>query len=150
VTDHDLSPRGLWVAALRSGEYQQGHGRLAATQSRDGEVRFCCLGVACELFNEHHPDEQLPVEVREEGPLTVVSYAGRRTNLPARVREWLGLRDRSGVFHDEVGEMLDVEVPEAEAHGGSLAELNDLGVDFAAIADVIEHHVDALFGEPSL
>lgn len=32
------------VDALRSGEYQQGKGRL-----RDGN-KFCCLGVACDVF----------------------------------------------------------------------------------------------------
>ena len=32
--------KAKWVAALRSGKYKQGHGRL-----RDGDT-FCCLGVA--------------------------------------------------------------------------------------------------------
>jgi hypothetical protein len=32
-----------WVAALRSGEYQQGHKRL-----RTGDT-YCCLGVACAI-----------------------------------------------------------------------------------------------------
>lgn len=33
-----------WVAALRSGEYEQGEGSL-----RTGN-KYCCLGVACDLF----------------------------------------------------------------------------------------------------
>lgn len=33
-----------WVAALRSGNYQQGQGRL-----RSGD-QYCCLGVFCDLF----------------------------------------------------------------------------------------------------
>ncbi len=33
-----------WVAALRSGKYEQGRMRL----KRDG--RFCCLGVLCEIL----------------------------------------------------------------------------------------------------
>lgn len=32
-----------WVAALRSGEYKQGHGVL------ESNGRFCCLGVLCDL-----------------------------------------------------------------------------------------------------
>ena len=32
-----------WIAALRSGEYQQGRERL-----KDGD-NFCCLGVACNI-----------------------------------------------------------------------------------------------------
>ena len=37
-----------WVAALRSGKYEQAKGWL-----REGD-KFCCLGVACDLFD---PDE---------------------------------------------------------------------------------------------
>jgi hypothetical protein len=32
-----------WLAALRSGEYKQGHGRLRI------DDLYCCLGVACEV-----------------------------------------------------------------------------------------------------
>ncbi len=35
----------LWVAALRSGKYQQITGQLRK------ENGFCCLGVACDVFN---------------------------------------------------------------------------------------------------
>jgi len=35
-----------WIKALRSGKYKQTSGKL---QDTDG---FCCLGVACELFNK--------------------------------------------------------------------------------------------------
>ncbi len=34
-----------WLAALRSGQYQQGKGRL---RSEDNE--YCCLGVLCDLL----------------------------------------------------------------------------------------------------
>lgn len=34
--------KAKWIAALRSGEYQQGRGRL-----RTDDNRFCCLGVLC-------------------------------------------------------------------------------------------------------
>lgn len=34
-----------WIEALRSGRYSQGIGKL-----RDGD-RFCCLGVACDIFD---------------------------------------------------------------------------------------------------
>ena len=35
--------KAQWIAALRSGKYEQGKGRL-----REGD-KFCCLGVACDL-----------------------------------------------------------------------------------------------------
>lgn len=37
--------RKEWVAALRSGNYKQGQGALRVDDC------FCCLGVACDLFN---------------------------------------------------------------------------------------------------
>ncbi len=33
-----------WIAALDSGEYKQGHGKLQST------FGFCCLGVACKVL----------------------------------------------------------------------------------------------------
>lgn len=43
--------RDLWVAALRSGEYEQGTGQLGVIIDNDTDdvVRYCCLGVLCEL-----------------------------------------------------------------------------------------------------
>ena len=45
-----------WVAALRSGDYKQGHGTLcrdvptSIEDRRSEEQTFCCMGVACDLF----------------------------------------------------------------------------------------------------
>jgi len=36
--------RDRWVAALRSGQYRQGHGSL-----QTGDGAFCCLGVLCDI-----------------------------------------------------------------------------------------------------
>lgn len=40
-----------WVRALRSGKYEQ------TKQSLQDSEGFCCLGVACKLFNPNHPTE---------------------------------------------------------------------------------------------
>lgn len=40
--------RDRWTAALRSGEYAQGAGRLKAVDDK-GVAVFCCLGVLCEI-----------------------------------------------------------------------------------------------------
>lgn len=37
-----------WVAALRSGEFKQGQGKLKH-KNDNGEISFCCLGVAREI-----------------------------------------------------------------------------------------------------
>lgn len=41
-----------WVAALRSGYYKQGKGKL-----RPYEDKYCCLGVLCNLIDPNHWNE---------------------------------------------------------------------------------------------
>lgn len=38
----------LWIDALESGRFLQGNGFLALRDA-EGRMRFCCLGVACEV-----------------------------------------------------------------------------------------------------
>ena len=38
-----------WVDALRSGEYKQTRGALRG-DDEGNEPKFCCLGVACDLY----------------------------------------------------------------------------------------------------
>jgi hypothetical protein len=40
----DVETKQRWVAALRSGQYKQGHQRLRT------DDKYCCLGVFCDLF----------------------------------------------------------------------------------------------------
>lgn len=54
-----------WIAALRSGKYDQGRGQLATING------YCCLGVACEISG-------LP-------------YGASYAELPLAVRDWLGI-----------------------------------------------------------
>lgn len=113
-----------WVEALRSGKYTQGMGLL---RSRNDE--YCCLGVACELYAERHP-ELVIAAPREDSDY--YTYGGRCDTLPHAVVVWLGLRDAAGSYR-----------PEESA----LTEDNDNGMTFAEIADIIEHEPDGLFGE---
>ena len=44
-------PIAVWVAALRSGEYEQARDYLAVPYGVEGEQRaFCCMGVATDLI----------------------------------------------------------------------------------------------------
>lgn len=111
-----------WIEALRSGEFKQAQERLRTHK------RFCCLGVACELY------------VREggahgawEGWTWVGDDEKQGQVLPVDVMEWLGLRTAAGYF---------------ERHGAletSLAAKNDRGASFEEIADVIESEPEGLF-----
>jgi hypothetical protein len=101
--------RKLWTAALRSGRYEQGHLYL----SIDG--KFCCLGVACELYLEQHRDQMDVYSV------SVRYYDGEYRRLPSSVQSWLGLTGFEGQHNQ-----------------GSLSKMNDTGSTFAQIADFID------------
>jgi hypothetical protein len=71
-----------WVAALRSGEFKGTREQLAR-EAPNGERRYCCLGVACELYKREHPK---------------FKYDDNGGYLPPRVQNWLGLRYSDGTY----------------------------------------------------
>jgi len=107
----------LWVEALRSGEYEQGKDCLS-----NGD-EFCCLGVACDLYSKYNKPILF---ILENG---VKSYDGDTVFLPFVVQDWLGLKSHSGVF----------------SNANSLAQMNDGGLTFKEIADMIESEPEGLF-----
>lgn len=56
-----------WIAALRSGDYKQGHKML---KSKDD--KYCCLGVACEIIGIKIKDSEgyhaYPIDIIETYP----------------------------------------------------------------------------------
>lgn len=124
-----------WVAALRSGEYNQCQMRLHI--EGDG---YCCLGVACEVF------------IKEGGKLTkfiqedpnhlrtgnIASYDGSYGVLPKSVTKWLGLAHPDGQYIDKMSKI------------SGLTDLNDCGATFKEIADLIESEPKGLFGQCSV
>lgn len=76
------------VAALRSGRYLQGHGRLK--EIFKDSIHYCCLGVMCEVAMEH--GVILDVARHPLGDFSMsVSFDGSSAFLRKRVLEWLGL-----------------------------------------------------------
>ena len=99
------------VAALRSGEFEQGRGQLRRYNS------YCCLGVMCEVYRrETGRGEWI------DGWTFEMEDRMANASLPFPVREWVGLRGGSGEYGSKT----------------SLTDRNDAGVSFAEIADLIE------------
>jgi hypothetical protein len=114
--------KAQWVAALRSGDYQQGKGALHQYSTGNPDL-FCCLGVLCHLAAEAGV-VQSHLTGRGE-----VQYDHAALILPPSVSEWAGL-----------GGNLSPQVP-LNGDMISLANLNDAGVSFETIANRIEEHL---------
>lgn len=110
-----------WVDALRSGKYKQGRRRL-----RKGD-EHCCLGVLCELAAEDGVVQRFQSgDLYSYGDVVCLSFP------PIDVMNWVGLATAQGFLKA----------------GESLTRLNDDGVSFDRIAEIIETNAEELFTEP--
>lgn len=115
-----------WVDALRSGEFSQTKGalsRLEVTQHKEEQlpVGNCCLGVACEISGVVKSTER-PTKWSDKD---LGYYDGTSEFLPNSVKQWLGFRNDNPCVKTEKG-------------WKPLAELNDEGLDFVDISDLIQ------------
>jgi hypothetical protein len=115
--------REAWVAALRSGRFEQGQGFL----NKDGKL--CCLGVLCEVAIEAGVPVKKQVD-SEYGDPSNISYDEHGAFPPESVREWAGVNAP------------DSWIVEVDGLERTLPYLNDFSdYTFEQIADVIEASV---------
>lgn len=135
--------KARWVAALRSGDYKQGEGTLRRV---DGTVTHCCLGVLCELAVQDGVGRMVESKLNQDpSSIIKVTFFGDRgdetsTDIPPNVQAWAGLV--SDDLEDEARYPSNPEVEWTDEDGNvgrqSLAILNDGGVPFDKIAQIIE------------
>lgn len=106
-----------WLAALRSGEYEQGQEQL-----RSMDDKFCCLGVLCDL----HAKATGNTWTEQEEDYNF-SYEDFPEVLPSVVQEWAGLPANTGAA-----------LYATEAGFRELTALNDGGYTFEQLATLIE------------
>lgn len=117
-----------WIEALESGEYKQSRRAL-----NDG-TGFCCLGVLCEIAG---------MDFEKRGSYTYYSFDGQYSGqvLPDTFTSKIGLRDRYGSLKQGI------------AHSGTISStligLNDRGVPFSEIAQLMRHDPWNVFAGPS-
>ncbi len=117
-----------WVAALRSGKYDQGIGSLKSEAS-DTHL-YCCLGVLCELAVEAGVIP--PGERHEDQPKNYSYYfLGEDEFLPSEVMTWANLDTNNGIYKP---------ADNVWGYDQALTDLNDNGKSFNDLADIIERH----------
>lgn len=109
-----------WVEALNSGNYKQRQNILS-----DGE-RYCCLGVLCDIASKKGI---IATGRYGQNGRICLEYGSddKSTSLPKEVMEWSGIKTDLGHFGS-----------------GNLANKNDTGKNFQAIAELIEKHIEVL------
>jgi hypothetical protein len=113
-----------WVNALRSGEYKQQTGGLGFEKLSTGELKFCCLGVLCDLYVKEHPEAEAELGIRTRVSTTgesihILEYFGDSCFLPHTISTW-------------------AEIPRAFEE--ELAMKNDAGATFDELATIIEQN----------
>jgi hypothetical protein len=134
-----------WIAALESGEYEQGQGQL---HERGYDIpimgaarpdRFCCLGVLCKMA----ADDGATSVTSEGAPGVLVAYDGADTYLPESVVEWAGLRFEGDIVYtgshseEKRGILSNGTRADRYRDAVSLAQMNDEGEPFDVIAQTI-------------
>lgn len=120
-TKMDPTIKTEWVAALRSGAYQQAKYKL-----RNSDDGFCCLGVLCELAVQAKVIE-LPIQIYRGYTYGQSNAGGYTAQLPPVVAQWAGITSNSYGSKPEQ----------------NLIHHNDDNHDgktFKEIADIIEEH----------
>ena len=114
-----------WLDALRSGEYEQTSGALKKVDD-EGNYSYCCLGVLCDLVA---PDKWVSRENNDETiefGFTFDSEYFEYGVLPRFIYEEVGLSNNNPVIQD------------AKFVRKNIATLNDAGLTFTELADLIE------------
>ena len=113
-----------WGAALRSGEYTQGTGRLKSFPTIDGEPAFCCLGVLCALHAKSAQSNKEEVDY-------IQSIFGMEKK--AIVADFITL---DGAAKDAFWSLYDqYEVERKELGKKRLALINDYAKNYDAMTD---------------
>ena len=84
-----------WVAALKSGEYEQGFDALCTTNAQNDS--FCPLGVLCELHAQETGEAWEPGRSHRPHRLR---YYGAASALPHTVCDWADLPSNPGLIYN--------------------------------------------------
>jgi hypothetical protein len=142
-----------WVDNLRSGVYKQGYGKLKQIVHNESTESHCCLGVATEIYMDKFGglDEDIDRNDVTSHNEVVYFYDYEKCSyneiLPDDVIDWLDVKEETvhvNVDLNKYSVKIEDEKRLYEYENGEriyrtkLSELNDSGVDFEIIADIIE------------
>lgn len=130
----DPNVKAEWLTALRSGDYKQTKGAL-----RDN-TGYCCLGVLTDLWVKGSSVEWYPKPFGTTFSIAIPGFNAFSSVAPERVMSWSDLTNPIGMtllatvtYHEAT------EDETVENFYVTLSDLNDNGLTFTQIADIIEY-----------
>lgn len=130
----------FWVAALRSGLYDQCTGYLHNKNSGE-KTGYCCLGVLCEINPKVEKDRSNPLwdKYKYIDPKAPYVNQGGTRALPPSLAQVLGFHSTNAKFSTkEIKWTTPMPLSLTHCLNVTLASLNDEGWTFDQIADFIE------------
>jgi hypothetical protein len=112
----ELGPnQKLWLETLESDKYQQGHGYLKCKREDEDFFRYCCLGVAEEIFN---------ASISKQKPVCQYDLLGKKVEI-------YEFEDR--IFNRIFTNSLTNDVKEKLKMRGSLGDAKDKGLFLSCV-----------------
>lgn len=125
----------LWIKALRSGTWEQGHGYMMTVSGK-----ACCMGVVCEVaIATGLPMERAEVQWALAGgnSFSLVRYGSSVYYPPPELITWLGLEDGDWQLSSYPGTDAGMDILIVEELSASEAN-DERRLTFAEIADRLE------------
>lgn len=104
--------REEWARRLESGKFKQGK-RMLKFEKKKGDVRYCCLGVLCDMAVE--AGIITTAEGEDQDGIPIWKFSGDEpvgsqstsltlnfTTLPIKVQKWSGLNDSVGTLKEPI------------------------------------------------
>lgn len=108
--------KSKWIAALRSGEFEQTTGIL---QARDGDnkLSFCCLGVLCKIAHPDMADVNTITVDKTSSPEVPIGY--RKINMLVDGSDWgsafmdtlIVMNDEERKNFSEIADFIEAKIP---------------------------------------
>ncbi len=126
-----------WVDDLRSGKYNQGIGYLCQLHNNSND--YCCLGVLAEqALKSGIVDDKRCDDVDYD--VDVKAFNGCQSTLPAAIIKWADINPIVLISPEAGQEGFSILVQRGKQRS-SLDTLNDNGMSFSKIADLIEEQL---------
>lgn len=132
-----------WVQYLRDNGHLQGSTHLGKKNIETGEIiQLCCLGAAELLICKNEGREP---KWHDRGLLCSIGTNGISSTAVLNIPDRIGLKSTNGGIILTLSGKLQYLAMYKNKPYTSLADLNDVGMPWSDIADIIEQNVDKLF-----